>query len=1272
MIYQKNHSKLLGKSIFLLIFSLILSINVYPQSGTSSISGTVVDPQNNPVPGATVTLISNQNNRRSVTTNTDGSFSFPSISPGDYRIEVESKGFKKSAVDAIQAAVDKPTQLTINVEVGGVNEVVTVNANSIENIVNTQDASLGNNFQSQQIQQLPLQGRNVGNLLSLQAAVTPDGSVSGSRSDQANITLDGVDVNEQVAGAAFTPVLRVTPDSVEEFRVTTQNADASKGRSSGAQISLITKGGDNQFRGALYEYYRAPGFTANDYFNNANRRDRPGLIRHLYGGRLGGPIVKDKLFFFYNYEAMRESKSSPVNRVVPLASLGEGQLKFRDANNNLITLNTAQINALTGPASLGVGGVGPAVVDVNPAVVAYFKAVAAKYPANNTQIGDGLNTGGYSFNAATPVKLNTHTARFDFNLNENHTFSARGNYQQDVATGVSRFPDTPGTNRWDHPLGLSAKHTWIIRSNIVNNFTYGLTRNAFSIQGDSADNLIAFGNVYPIFQGYTYARTFDRVTPVHNFTDDVSWVRGNHTLQFGVNFRFIKNRTTNFARAFDTAYTNETYYATSGSLTPQTPVLTAGYTIASSDVNAVKGVLTALWGRYTQYTANYNFNIDGTPQAAGTGVTREFATEEYDGYLQDIWKIRPNITLTAGLRYGISMPIYETSGFETKTNIPLAEYLQRRIAASYVGENYEEPLKVVLSGKANGADSIYPTDKNNLQPRVAIAWSPKFESGWLASLFGRNEESVLRGGFSVTNDYFGQSLALTWDANNTLGFSAASNINFATFTIYEGGCATATNCNPGPQFTGINQAIKGLKGLSVPLAAKFPQQQPSDFSQRIEGGLDTNLVSPINYAFNVSFGRKLPGGMYLDASYQGRLGRNLFASRDVMQPNNIRDPKSGQTWYEAASILERARISKTPIAQIQSQPFFENSYAPGLLDSILFGAGLTNTQAAYGFMSGYNASTTAPDCASVGGCYGSGIDWTYLQDILDRYSGKTLFYNRQYGALAAYGTIGNSDYHGMSLTLRQRLSGVTWDVNYTWSKSIDDASGLQNAATFGGSSFILNALRQEDFRSVSDFDLRHIVNANVVWDVPIGKGRSYLNGMNKVLDGILGGWQLSGIFRFNTGYPYSLSCVGGWPTNWNRYSYCVRQTDVETTTNPSYTYAGQVNGSPNNFADPVAAYKSFRSPGPGESGDRNQLRFPSYIVLDMGLQKSFGMPWSEGHRLSLRVDAFNVTNTQRLTGFNIANLNTDPQFSSPSTNWGNFTAIQGAPRIMQFAVRYDF
>lgn len=256
MIIKTRQNTFLRKSIAVLVFSLVFCFNVFSQTGTSTVTGAVVDPQGNTVPGAKVILVSDRNTRRDVVTNESGVYTFTAVQPGTYQIEVEATGFKKTSVSAFQAQVDRPTEIRVQLEVGQVSETVTVSASGVESLINTQDASVGNNFTSQQISQLPLQGRNVANLLSLQPVVTPDGSVAGGRSDQANITLDGVDVNNQQEGTAFTPVLRVNPDSVDEFRVTTASPDASKGRSAGAQISLITKSGTNDFRGALYAYNR--------------------------------------------------------------------------------------------------------------------------------------------------------------------------------------------------------------------------------------------------------------------------------------------------------------------------------------------------------------------------------------------------------------------------------------------------------------------------------------------------------------------------------------------------------------------------------------------------------------------------------------------------------------------------------------------------------------------------------------------------------------------------------------------------------------------------------------------------------------------------------------------------------------------------------------------------------------------------------------------------------------------------------------------------------
>ena len=1268
MIYKNNQGGLLRKSMQMLILSLCLCFSVYSQAGTSSISGTISDAQGDIVPGATVVLTSEQNVRRTAMTNESGVYTFASIQPGTYTIEVEAAGFKKASLSAFQALVDKATTISVTLEVGQVTETVNVDTTGIENIINTQDAKLGANFVKRQIQELPLQGRNVSALLSLQANVTPDGSVAGGRSDQANITLDGVDVNNQQDASAFSPVLRVNPDSVEEFRVTTSNPDATQGRSSGAQISLITKGGTNQFHGALYEYHRNTATTANNYFNNKvgeyvatdanvinglnvvgdDKAPRPQLIRNLFGGRLGGPIVKDRLFFFYNYEEMREAKGTSVTRTVPLPSLGQGIVKFRDTAGNIISLNTTQINALTSN--------GQAVVNVNPIATATLAAAAAKYPANDFTTGDGLNTAGFRFNVPAPVKQKGHTARFDWQVTGDgkHTVSLRGNYQQDLSVPTSRlsnFPDTPAGSTWNHPLGLAASHTWLISSNKTNRFSYGLTRLAFSDQGDSDQNAITFRST---FSPLGFTRTANRVNPTHNFTDDFTWLKGDHTIQMGTNIRIVRNKRSNFGAAYDSGVTNFSFYEGSGSsvLVPVTQYLAAntGTAISSAWTINLGHALTAVLGRLSQYGANFNFGLDGKPIPVGEPVVREWATEEYDFYVQDSWKFRPNVTITGGLRYGLSRPVYETQGFQVAPNIPLQDYLERRIAAAAQGVNYDEPLIMELAGPKNNAKDFYELDTNNFQPSIAVAWSPRFESGFLAKVFGTEGQSTIRGGFRITNDYFGQQLAVTFDSANTLGFSTARNISANAYNILDCPVSTA-DCRPAPLYTGPTMAINTLPGIVAPATLAFPQRQPSDFARRIETSLDTNLQSPINYSWNISYTRELPGKIAVDVSYVGRIARHLLATRDVMTTNNIKDPVSGMTWYEAATILEIQRQAGVPVAQIQSIPFFDNLYTPGTLAALLGGvaAGLTNTQAVYARvpLSG---------------------DWTEIQNRLDNRTGRRLFYQSQYGALSSFGTIGSSDYHGASLSVRQRLKSLTWDLNYTYSKSMDDASGLQTGGTFG-SAFILNALRQQDARSVSDFDLTHVVNFNSVWELPIGRGQQFFSGMNKYVNAFLGGWQLSTIYRYNTGYPiYGFFDGSGWQTNWNIRSNGTRLTQV----NPSPNATSGTGGVPNLFSNPTQAYQSYRTPYPGESGDRNQLRYPSYFTLDAGLAKSFSMPWSENHKAQIRWEVFNVTNSAQFTGLASTSLGYNPSKGLPSTTFANFTGTQGSPRVMQFALRYDF
>ena len=1244
----------------------LLALTAFAQGGTSTVRGTVKDPQGNLVAGANVKLISvNTNATRDTTTSEEGSFSFEAVQVGDYRLEVEAPGFKKSVVTDIHALIASPVTLNVQMELGNIAESVTVSTSSAELLVNREDASLGSNFVNKQITQLPLEARNVPNLLTLQTAATRDGYVAGARADQSNITLDGVDINEaqtnSIVSSTADPadatsvsnldptnstVLRLNADAIEEFRVQTTNPNANQGRSAGAQVSLVTKSGTNDWHGTGFEFYRTKAFTANDFFSNAARIERPSLIRHTFGGSIGGPILKDRAFLFYSFEGDRITRSQSVARVVPLAHLGQGLVRFRNPSGALQTLTSADITSIF-PA-----------VGVNPTAIAVLREAATKYPANDATLGDGLNTGGFRFNAAIPVERNSHAAKFDFNLTDKQQAFVRGNVIYDKITRIRQFPDTPAPTIWSHPVGLAAGHTWTLTNNIINTFRYGFTRESFSDQGDSAENSISFRFV---FSPRLFSRTVNRVTPVHNFTDDVSWVKGNHSIGFGTNMRFIKNRRSSLNGAFDSAITNPSFFSGGGSSISN--AIREVFPLQGGSVISVQNAVTAIIGRFSQYSGNFIFDRDGSLTQPGTPSVREFATKEYDVYGQDSWKITPNLTLTYGLRYTISEPVTETQGFEVKTDLSLSEVFRLRQEAAARGENFAQPLTLVLSGKANNAGPLYNYDKNNFQPRIAAAWSPSFGDNFLGKIFGKNHQSVFRGGFAITNDYYGQQLAVSFDLNNTLGFASSNTIAANTFNL---------TTRPAPLFTGFGQTIRTLPRITVPGNISFPRTQPFDTdpafqSARIESSLDSALVAPINYSWNFTYERELPKGLVIQTSYIGRMARNLIASRDVMALNNLVDPKSGMDWYTAAGMLEQFRRNNTPINQIPNIPWFQNmlpTNIAALMDEIYFGFccgvfpthNLTQTQAVYAVALNF---------------YGN--DWTDTQDVIEDGLGRNIFFHPQYGALSSFSSIAKSNYHAGTLSVRERLGrSLTMDFNYTLSHSLDDASGLQTSGAFGGA-FILNPLRQDDSYANSDFDVRHIINANAVWEMPFGRGRRFFNSAGKLANAVIGGWQMSGIFRWNSGVPmFSPYDDARWATNWNAQSSGTRIRPVESCP----TQGGKLFG-----ACLLEAYRSWRGAFPGETGDRNVLRLPGYVNLDMGLSKSFDMPWSETQKLQIRFEVFNVSNTQRMgtidtsrSGFG---LQLDPdQIDSVSdipANWSNFISpIQGQPRVMQIGARFTF
>jgi hypothetical protein len=1240
----------------------IFAVSAFAQGGTSNLHGVLSDAQGNVVAGATVTLKSEGKSFvRTQTTNSDGQYNFSAVPPDTYAITVEATGFKKAVLPNIAALVDTSKEVNVTLEVGAVSETVTITSSN-DAVINTSDGSIGNTFSTRQVIQLPLSARNTPDLLSLQPGVGTDGSVNGGRSDQANVTLDGVDVNEQQGGRAFFSVLRVTPEALQEFRVQTTNADASFGRSSGAQVSLVNKSGGNDWHGSGYLYYRPKTkFQANDFFNNSNGVAQPSVLRENFGGSVTGPIIKDKLFFAAFYERFQEDTETPVSREVPLPSLGQGLVKYfatsappagpcsASFSNGVATLSTAQINN----CYLAAYGVTPG---INPAALALLASAASRYPANDSSVGDGINTSGYRFNAPTPIRNNVATARFDWKVNGAQDVFARYQYQVDHASAASRFPDTPAPSNWVHPTGLAVGHTWAIGSNKVNKFTYGLTRQAFTNGGDSTQNQFSFRF---IFAPFNFTRTLSRITPVHNLVDDFTWVRGNHTISTGVNLRFVSNTRSSFGASYDIATTNPSYYDFSGDVVinddfgdPIFPNVADG-----ADID-LRDALVAAIGRFSEYHLKLQYDAAGKLQAPGKAVTRTFKTQEYEAYAQDSWRMRNNLTINYGLRYSTSTPVYEANGLEVKPTTSLSEFFDKRVQGMFNGTPYNGLITVDKAGKANGKPGYYNQDWNNFAPSISAAWSPNFKGGFLGALFGGEGKSTIRGGFRMTYDRIGSALAVAFDLNSTLGFSSSSDISANTYNVSD---------RLGPLFTGLGQNYRTLPGVSGAPTLTFPLQTPADEDQRIEQSLDDKLTTPYNYNYNLSFGRELGKGMVLEASYVGRIAKSLLVIRDMAHFNNLRDPASGQDFYGVMNTLLNYREANTPISAIPNLPWF-NKFVPGLATTRTVcgvSMALTPTQAAYRRVARGTANSS-----STGACIGglNTNDYTFIQLLWDDGLGfgNNIFIHPQYATFAAYSTIGESWYNGLQLSLRKRFqNGLQFDVNYTYSHSLDTASGNEASGSITGVNY-LNPLNAQANKGNSDFDVRHLINANYIWELPFGKGKAFFGDGGRAANAILGGWTMTGIFRWNTGFPTGEPFDDGrWATNWNVQSNAVRIRELYST--PTKNGA---DGLPNLFGDPTAAYQSFRNARPGEPGDRNLLRDPGYITFDAGLFKS--VPIREGKKLTFRLEVFNVTNTQHLTSVADLSMELDPRFKTPSSDFGRLTAIQGTPRVVQFAVRFDF
>ena len=1293
------------------ILLVFIAVSTYSQTGTTSVRGAVLDISGASVSNATVSLTgTEQGLNRSMQTNDNGEYEFLALPPGTYNITVEKDGFRKVDQRNVHLLVNTPGTVNVTLEVGTTAQTIEVSAQAAA--INTTDASLGIAFGERQVKELPLEGRNVPDLLSLQAGVaytgnrpdinrnidTRSGAVNGAHSDQSNITLDGVDAND-AGGNAFTSVLPVTLDSVQEFRVTTTNYNANEGRSSGAQVALITKSGSNEFHGSAYEYHRNTITSANDYLiklaelQNGQPNEPPKLIRNIFGASLGGPIKKERLFFFANFEGARQREENAATRVVPTASLRDGVIIYQCSDPAACPGGTVQgVSGASYNVPAGAHGLSPSDITSmdpigagpNAAMLAYFNTYPL--PNDNTQgDGAGFNYSGFRFRGPIKKDYNYYIARMDYKLTSSgkHLLFWRGalsNYQN---PGVAFLPgEAPEQSIVNYNKGSVVGYTAILRPNLVNNFRWGFTRESVGTIGNSSDQVIYFRGLNDASGAVSRTRAFQR--PIHNFTDDVSWSKGRHTFQFGAAIAFIRNPRQSQQASFSDGVTNASWLDTAGFANTGAdfdPTVTARPDVSPDFANSYDYPMIALLGMVTEVDATYNYKKDGSVLDQGAPVRRNFAFNGYEFYAQDSWKIKPNLTFNYGLRWSLFSPPWETNGLQVSPNFSLTDFFKQRANNMVAGipSNADPLVQFDLSGPANGGKKgFYGWDKKDFGPRISIAWAPRPQNGLLRSLFGDGDKSTIRAGFGIVYDRIGAGLLSTFDANGSFGLSTGLTNPAGIITAADAPRLTDIHTIPTTDNSGNTLFLPAPPG-------QFPQTFPDTLDTggfAITWGLDDKIKTPYSYTLDLSVGRELAHGLSVEVSYVGRLSHRLLIQEDLAMPLNLVDKNSGIDYFSAATALAKTYTQLGDESTLSFTPAMIGptaQYWADMIQPVNPGGGYRIRRctprdatgahtvsfttdplvAAYDLFCGFSGNeTTALSVLDLGGIRGENSSTFY-----EPTTGLNSFFNKQFSSLYAWRSMANANYHAMQVNVRKRMqNGVQFDFNYTYSKSIDLASDAERIGFVGGlGGQIINSWDPKALRAVSDFDTTHQFNANWIAELPFGRGRRFGHDTNRFADAFIGGWQLSGLFRLTSGFPLNVFNGAQWPTNWELGG------EAQPVSGPVSTKRTKLpDGSVSIFPSGTDAVNLFRADFPGESGARNNIRGDGFFGVDMGLTKKWTMPWSERQSLVFRWEVFNITNSVRF----------DVQQIVPSIDnqgsFGNYQGLLTNPRSMQFALRYEF
>jgi hypothetical protein len=1206
-----------------LLISLSLSYMTFAQTATGRIVGTVQDGSGAVVPNASV-IATNEATQASfrTTSSSAGLYNFEALQAGNYTIEIEAPGFKKYSTTRNVLTANDTATINITLETGQISDVVQVEG-TYEKVQTSQSGNIGAIVNEKNLVDLPVVGRNPLTLVNFQPGVltgsnTGGGThIYGARDRALNITMDGIDSNESSAGTATLSPARVNPDSLQEYRIITSNPSAEFGRNSGGQITLVTKSGTNEFHGNVFEFHRNRVLDANTWDLNRLGIPRRFNLLNQFGGSLGGPIIKNRLFFFFNTQLQRRVQTIEQTNTVYTAQARQGIFRYVVGGRNFPANSGAQssVDAQGNPlGGLTIGTYNIAANDprrqgLDPTVQGILGLTALP---NRFDVGDGLNTAGYTFLARRTDPERNFTTKIDYTINERNSLFGRYTFgQQDTVgdttnSGASRFPGLPpivATFRTPRNLAVGWRTT--INARTTNELIAGGNYFRFNFEVPSrfderSTPIITVLPTDPLSNSFGNAREITTYQVVDNLTH----VRAAHTLRAGLNLRLQRH----FDERGSVAGLNiNPLYRLGGVVDPTTFALPTECTttittncINTNDFARLRSNINDLLGKLNRVEVGLVAEND-VYQPPGTPFKFDAWFPEYDFYFQDDWKVRPNLTLNLGVRY------------EPRPK-PYARGPARIFAP-------DQPFTLGAPPSSNlrwvNAD-LYESDLNNIAPAVGVAWDP-FSDG----------RTSVRANFRIAYDRISTFLPSSFVFPNV----------------------------PGLTFASINQVIgqsdyrlrDGIPSLAAPAGqVPFNLAQPANPGFLSQNLIDPEFVSPKTYQWSFGIQREVGKGFVVDVQYIGRAGRQLQGGyqrnqAEIFNNGFLAAFREAQVGRESALLdrLTTGHPNRRTGAQAESgaaflRRFFSTALAQGSVASVA--AGLNSTLV---------GGRILPDANGLGPYF-----FTPYPQLL--------------GGFSVADSASFSNYHGGIVEVKRRFSaGLDFSASYTFSKSLDDRSfdpvftsvGTGTTQTAQNSPLDPNNRRLSYGRS--DFDRPHVFNATGVYDLPFGNGRPFFSGANGIVDRIIGGWTVSANVIWQSGRPFSvLAGTNSFnSTVSSRANYALRDFS---------TKVRQKDGVPFVFSD--AQIAAFSLPAAGEYGntDRNAFRMVPFFNMDAALIKRVRI--RETINFEFRAEASNVTNKVNFELPAVSVL-------TPATlgrTLGTSNPVASAARIIQLGAKVNF